>query len=1288
MSENAGEAGETVADSLWDGLKNYFRTQGYTLGAVDVLFLDRARPWVQLARLIQLLTCFIEDAGARKAVFRKLAVILPGPQPNPKSGLTIKDYLDKNLEDAKARLPDGVALEDWVSVIHTDTRQEADLVSALANVPERSAVVIQDATVYRAAEERSYDPGDGHVRIEEDLWALHLLHVIGELEKVAKERQLFVIVNALRLKPQRLRHQEALQKINGAIWSGERPNLDSVILANEVQIASRLKDGRIGEAMAAIDNLSAEFDADKPFLKVQMLHRGGLLPQALDLIEQEFSDVDDIDPMSLMRLAIIAKEAGGRLRAATLLRTALKDATNREELETGLELADELDDFGFTPAVEAKLTKFYPESEALHRFRRERAVSEGRFEEAAKLFAGDQAPSLAAFYWQCAALFKPEGALDYSAIERALVATAAQYQEHIISLLVGEGLRRKQHVSLYDWLMSKPKSRIGATKLLTVLEELVLQRQPAGKEDSDASGFLLDLEQLMAGIAVVIEDMATKPEAGARRVRVNAFLSPAQLGSHGLPMAIMIALRAFARSRHLVPTLSVPKPTDEEREALSDFLEGACGWLERENGLIVGRAKLPEELLTVRPDVVIHTVSQLLQMRSVASPTEADVKELTVMVLLGTAVAPYATDKNSDLALMRLAASKLAVEGQVQQARNLAGSIMEIAQTGDLRRKRLAWFALADVYHRLGNTLESLIAMAGVLYCGEQVTLEQVAEETFLIARLCRDLNLFDDADHAIQIMDELIKESGQVSARMSRFVLLKLQIEQMALSSQEEVAPAKIVHLLERFADNIPLILEQEADVLPPAAAFGQALRIAKGVGAEIPERVALAFEELRAAVPKEQVGFIDALSAWRPTADQLFDILKRTEAARYADDAGFDANTAALLAHRYLREAEESGDSDMVALAIELVADRATATPGWTTIARPPEAIVEMRFAGEAARAISKNGVAVLLMAQGGEDNIVRLIADEGELGKIGTELEFSMAAFRNWQNRYPFAYGEAVEQRDQKVDPNKLNEFYLSTEQLKFASLPQKPLVVVADVQLQSFPPNLIRIGEAFAGLRQPIGAAPSLSWLVAAEKRPLPQGKRVAWISAGEKQGTTLLTMAERLSEPLKQHGFKLNTDERLPRQFEDAELAIMVAHGGLMPDGSFFQQIRDEGQVVVEAGAFAGSFRNAGVAVLFVCSGGRLDRHPGAIANVGLANHVLDAGATAVVASPWPVESRVTYHWVPAFLAAWDKGLMLCEAVFEANETVRKAMDSPASTLAMNVYGNSLVRRAKAPAKPS
>jgi hypothetical protein len=241
-----------------------------------------------------------------------------------------------------------------------------------------------------------------------------------------------------------------------------------------------------------------------------------------------------------------------------------------------------------------------------------------------------------------------------------------------------------------------------------------------------------------------------------------------------------------------------------------------------------------------------------------------------------------------------------------------------------------------------------------------------------------------------------------------------------------------------------------------------------------------------------------------------------------------------------------------------------------------------------------------------------------------------------------------------------------------------------VVVADVQLQSFPPNLIRIGEDFAGLRQPMGAAPSLSWLLAAEKRPLPQGKRVAWISAGEKQGTTLLTVAERLSDPLKKSGFKLNTDERLPRHFEDAELAIMVAHGGLMPDGRFFQQVRDEGQVVVDAGTFAGSFRNAGVAVLFICSGGRLDRHPGATANVGLAKHVLDSGASAVVASPWPVESRVTYHWIPAFLAAWDKGVMLCEAVFNANEAVRKAMDSPACTLAMNVYGNPLLRRPEAP----
>nr|WP_307726350.1 hypothetical protein [Sinisalibacter aestuarii] len=103
----------------------------------------------------------------------------------------------------------------------------------------------------------------------------------------------------------------------------------------------------------------------------------------------------------------------------------------------------------------------------------------------------------------------------------------------------------------------------------------------------------------------------------------------------------------------------------------------------------------------------------------------------------------------------------------------------------------------------------------------------------------------------------------------------------------------------------------------------------------------------------------------------------------------------------------------------------------------------------------------------------------------------------------------------------------------------------------------------------------------------------------------------------------------------------------------------------------------------GVVVLFICSGGRADKHPMANTTLGLAKQVLDRGCSAVIASPWPLDSQVPPHWLEAFLARWEDGDRLMDAVFAANQVVDKrfALD-PARGLAMLTYGDGLMTRPK------
>lgn len=78
--------------------------------------------------------------------------------------------------------------------------------------------------------------------------------------------------------------------------------------------------------------------------------------------------------------------------------------------------------------------------------------------------------------------------------------------------------------------------------------------------------------------------------------------------------------------------------------------------------------------------------------------------------------------------------------------------------------------------------------------------------------------------------------------------------------------------------------------------------------------------------------------------------------------------------------------------------------------------------------------------------------------------------------------------------------------------------------------------------------------------------------------------------------------------------------------------------------------------------------------------VSLVSHLLSRGCRAVVASPWPLETLVPPHWLPAFLSSWDNGARLIDACYEANAAMLRHGQFPRRCLAMAVYGDGLLTR--------
>ncbi|WP_217636307.1 CHAT domain-containing protein [Variovorax sp. OV700] len=285
--------------------------------------------------------------------------------------------------------------------------------------------------------------------------------------------------------------------------------------------------------------------------------------------------------------------------------------------------------------------------------------------------------------------------------------------------------------------------------------------------------------------------------------------------------------------------------------------------------------------------------------------------------------------------------------------------------------------------------------------------------------------------------------------------------------------------------------------------------------------------------------------------------------------------------------------------------------------------------------------------------------------------------------WLEDYPRNYGYIDAAQGN-------NDFFTTMEKLDVRLPAPDSLVVVAEPLLQQLTINLVPIEPQdggfsyFLGTQTAVGMVPSLTWLSMTRARER-KGNHAykAWISAQDdpQEAGALNVALARLGGAFEEFGFTVDTGRRLPRDMTDAGLAVVTAHGGLMAEGRYIHSIRDEGTLVEAPSALATALAGIEVVILFVCSGGRIDKHPWDNRTVGLPKQLLEKGARAVIASPWPLDVKVTYRWLGPFLRNWETGSTILQATKKANEAVAQALgDGPQYSLAMTVYGDVLLTK--------
>ena len=178
------------------------------------------------------------------------------------------------------------------------------------------------------------------------------------------------------------------------------------------------------------------------------------------------------------------------------------------------------------------------------------------------------------------------------------------------------------------------------------------------------------------------------------------------------------------------------------------------------------------------------------------------------------------------------------------------------------------------------------------------------------------------------------------------RLDTLGLQIAMLRFLSGRERSRGTLLSLIEATIENAEAVLSTGDEPGPVAAILGQLMRTAKESGADVPIMATEVLARLVDHTGSTSGALINLASAVNPAPAEVLAFARRIEKARYSEDVGFDVSNIVHLARRLLSGEAARSNPHVAAFAIELLADRAIAVPGWTAVASPPAAPETMRL------------------------------------------------------------------------------------------------------------------------------------------------------------------------------------------------------------------------------------------------------------------------------------------------------------------------------------------------------
>jgi hypothetical protein len=1267
------ELKSSVDGSSGVDFRAWYGKNGFAWGAGDMFVVSGGKPSTRIAEVIAVLAASFHKDG--NPVFSEIVVVQPPASTSADERMTaLLRHLDEVVRRSRGMALEPAeiaALSSRIRIVVPPDLQNDSVLSIIAAAKHKSGVVVEEAALYRGPARTPSGPAP-ILRMPEDSWVPHFHALCEGAIAAAKASETYVALDANEDWPFKEDNRNLLLSIDRmAVLAGDHPEGSQTILAQYIEKwTDGIKRGVIGPILAEIDALPDALDGIKPLLKLQMMHKAGLHPMVEHMLRTEPHLVENLASLPSLQVAEMAADAGAPDIARKLLQKIAFDQSPMEAIEGALALAKRIAEPGSIQNCEGLLREKYPASLALLRHRADGLVEAGNFSSLAQLLAGspiEDDKQLAGFY-EALATGLASPTLDYQGLARSIIAAHPVQVARARLLIAREAVRAQRYADALSVAAEAAEQDVTVGIVSTVLSalETALLTRDKNKEIG------LDPELAQAGVLLVLRYLAHHPDDARVRVRLVDVLSAESMGLLGIAFLVSSALKLASaplslRDIRTLDTWMTAPPADET----TAFLKVALPWLQSASPVFIGRVDMPKELLTLDADKLVTGISRVLEHYEPLD-TPADVATVRNILAVGMAVARHGSIPDTDLALVRVLAVRLALASRFQAARDYAEHALQVA--GESRaRARLAWLCYGDVYQRIGNTIDALIGGLCCLAADDSATPEQIFYESLLLYRLMRDLRMIDVGLSFLDAARKALERFGALDRYVHRIETLQLQARLLQTRQADpEHLRARLESLLPDLAHNAHAVLAQDDEPAPAAANMAEALRIAEAAGVKPPPDAVEAFELLLKQSHAPLRATIAASRLAHPTAAQVLEAVQQMELAREANDVVYDLRQISIFAERLLGSEETLASPPIAAFAIEVLADHGIPLPGAANARRdwiPPTIDASGKLAAELSTSMD---LPIVLIGVDADGRLIRSIAEHGMVRPpLRESLEvFSENRLRQWSQEFPFRYG---------VDEETFNLFHTTTEGLGIGDLPPRA-VLVTSANIQHWTPNLIRIGAEFAGQTRRLAAAPSLTWLKAARLRRATDRRALAWIpkESSDEGAYTLQSVVDRVAAPLATHGVSLDTTSVIPSNLEGAELVIIAAHGGLVPGNRYFQVVRDDADLKIAGSDVSSALKNVGVAVLFVCSGGRLDPHPMAITTLGLPRQILGNGCMTVIASPWPIDSRIPSYWLPAFLEAWNAGLPVIDATFEANARVRDAFSTELrDCLAMSVYGDPL-----------